>query len=91
MLIIMEIAITLLSNYNLPVLQSVDVTSNASTIVGREICLHKCVVFRLGLGSKILAVRADPDDCVKDVLGPVLLKYGFIFERTVIHIVSKHI
>ena len=83
------IAITLVSSDGISVLQSIDVTNNSTTVVGRELCLHKCVVFRLGLGSKTLAVRADPDVCVKDVLSPVLLKYGFIFERTVIHIVSK--
>ena len=68
--------------------QLVDLTKDVSSLGCLEMRLVKRVVFRLDLAGRSLGVKATPGRPLRDVLRPILLRYGLKPNGVVVYLVS---
>ena len=71
-------------------LQSVSLNSSPALLESKEICLERCVVFRLDLPAQRLtmAIRARANLSLQNVIEPILVKQGIFMKDVIMHIVS---
>ena len=69
--------------------QPVDLTKDVSTLGCVEVKLVRRAVVRVDIPTRSLAVKACPEKSVRDVLRPVLLRYGIKPTCVVVYLVSS--
>ncbi|CAG5131037.1 unnamed protein product [Candidula unifasciata] len=69
--------------------KAVDLNDDISTLGSKEIVIERRVLFRLDLpDGKSVAAKAKPNRSIRDVLKPILTKYGYSLENISMNVTS---